>query len=112
MALFVGGMVATRAGAIFDRSTGFFEGVLVWVVSVILMSALAGGGAGLLAGGAFELIGSMRPTVDTLAQIAAIETAQAARAAWITFGALVLSLLAAVLGAMAGRRSPQSQAQR
>jgi hypothetical protein len=29
---------------------------------------------------------------------------QATRAAWITFGALVLSLLAAVLGAMSGRR--------
>jgi hypothetical protein len=32
---------------------------------------------------------------------------QATRAAWITFGALVLSLLAAVLGAMSGRRRPQ-----
>jgi len=29
---------------------------------------------------------------------------QATRAAWITFGALVMSLLAAVLGAMSGRR--------
>jgi hypothetical protein len=29
---------------------------------------------------------------------------QATKAAWITFGALVLSLLAAVLGAMSGRR--------
>jgi hypothetical protein len=29
---------------------------------------------------------------------------QAAKAAWITLGALVLSLLAAVFGAMAGRR--------
>jgi hypothetical protein len=112
IALFVGGMVATRIGAIFDRSTGFFEGALVWVVSVILTSALAGGGAGLLAGGAFELIGSVNPTVDTLAQLAAIDTTQAARAAWIAFGALLLSLLAAVLGAMVGRRRPQSQAQR
>jgi hypothetical protein len=32
---------------------------------------------------------------------------QASRAAWITFGALVLSLLAAVIGAMSGRRKPQ-----
>jgi hypothetical protein len=29
---------------------------------------------------------------------------QASRAAWITLGALLLSLLAAVIGAMAGRR--------
>ncbi len=32
---------------------------------------------------------------------------QASRAAWITFGALLLSLLAAVIGAMSGRRKPQ-----
>ena len=29
LALFVGGMVATRVGAIIDRTTGLFEGVLV-----------------------------------------------------------------------------------
>jgi hypothetical protein len=34
---------------------------------------------------------------------------QASKAAWITFGALVLSLLAAVLGAMAGRRKPVTE---
>ena len=32
---------------------------------------------------------------------------QASRAAWMTFGALLLSLLAAVIGAMSGRRKPQ-----
>jgi uncharacterized membrane protein len=32
---------------------------------------------------------------------------EASRAAWIAFGALVLSLLAAVLGAMTGRRKPE-----
>src|SRR5688572_21520273 len=44
VALFIGGMVATRVGAIIDRTTGFFEGVLVWVVSLILMAYLAGSG--------------------------------------------------------------------
>jgi len=37
---------------------------------------------------------------------------QAAKAAWITLGALVLSLLAAVLGAMAGRRHEEQLARR
>ena len=32
---------------------------------------------------------------------------QASRAAWMTFGALLLSLLAAVIGAMSGRRKPE-----
>src|SRR3979411_422915 len=42
-ALFMGGMVATRIGMVYDRATGMFEGVLVWVVSVILIAGVAGG---------------------------------------------------------------------
>ncbi|MGQ0655341.1 MAG: hypothetical protein ACT4P4_24285 [Betaproteobacteria bacterium] len=189
LALFLGGLVATRTGAIFDRTTGFFEGALVWVVSVLLMGYLATTGIGVVAGGAFRMVGGASEAIGavvqgssggemtdfsgtpaqilgklkdpkTAQQVAAAtgmpqsqvqaslnETAQrvesardnpkqaaaeardglknlyerakssgtlerkaaemkpqAARAAWITFGALVLSLLAAVLGAMAGRR--------
>ncbi|OGA74428.1 MAG: hypothetical protein A3G81_14410 [Betaproteobacteria bacterium RIFCSPLOWO2_12_FULL_65_14] len=179
-------MVSTRIGAIFDGTTGFFEGALVWVVSVLLMLYMAGSGVGMLAGGAFKLVGGaaqtltsvMQPGADmsggvdqilerlkdpkTAEQIASAtgmqatevqaslsETAQrvensrdnptqaaaeakqglaqlmekarssgaltqkaeevkpqASRAAWIAFGALLLSLLAAVIGAMAGRRKP------
>ncbi len=191
LALFVGGFVATRIGAVFDRTTGFFEGVLVWVVSLLLMGYLAASGVGSLAGGAFKLVGGATQAVmqtsgspdvsgsvdqiiqrlkdpKTAQQIAGVtgmsqsevqsslsETAQrvennrnnpaqaaaeakqgmaqlyekakssgalqqkaeevkpqATRAAWITFGALLLSLLPAVFGAMAGRRDPQSQLNR
>lgn len=186
LALFVGGMVSTRIGAIFDGTTGFFEGALVWVVSVLLMLYMAGSGIGMLATGAFNLVGGaaqtltsvMQPGADvsgsvddilarlrdpktseqiagatgmhaTEVQASLSETAQrvessrdnptraaaeakqglaqlmakarssgaltqkaeevkpqASKAAWITFGALLLSLLAAVIGAMAGRRKP------
>jgi hypothetical protein len=41
-----------------------------------------------------------------LSQRAAEAKPAATRGAWITFGALVLSLLTAVVGAMAGRRDP------
>ena len=189
VALFIGGMVSTRIGAIFDGTTGFFEGALVWVVSVLLMLYFASSGIGMLAGGAFKMIGGaaqavssvMQPSGDmsgsvdqivqrlkdpkTAQQIASAtgmeasevqaslgETAQrvennrnnptqaaaeakqgvaqlmekakasgalqqkaeevkpqATQAAWITFGALLLSLLAAVLGAMAGRRNPAKE---
>src|SRR5581483_3587487 len=34
VSLFIGGMVSTRIGAVFDRTTGFFEGALVWVMSL------------------------------------------------------------------------------
>ena len=191
LALFLGGWVSTRIGAIFDGTTGFFEGALVWVVSVLLMLYFASSGIGMLAGGAFRLVGGaaqalgsvvqtqgapqISGSVDqmvqrlkdpkTAEQIAAAtglprseveatlsETAQrvennrnnptqaaaeakngvarlmqkakasgalqqkaeemkpaATRAAWITFGALVLSLAAAVIGAMAGRRNPMKE---
>jgi hypothetical protein len=191
-ALFIGGWVSTRIGAIFDGTTGFFGGALVWVVSVLLMLYFASSGIGMLAGGAFRLVGGaaqalgsvvqsqgapdMSGSVDqmiqrlkdpkTAEQIAAAtgmpasevqatlsETVQrvennrnnptqaaaeakngmaqlmqkakssgalqqkaeemkpqATRAAWIAFGALLLSLLAAVIGAMAGRRNPAKEA--
>ena len=188
-ALFIGGWVATRVGAIFDGTTGFFEGALVWVVSVLLMLYFASSGIGMLAGGAFRLVGGAAQALGSVVQssqsapdvsgsvdqmierlkdpqtagrIAGVtgmpvsevqailsETAQrvennrnnptraaaeakngmaqlmekakssgalqqkaeemkpeATRTAWITFGALLLSLAAAVLGAMAGRRNP------
>src|ERR1051325_7467339 len=57
VALFIGGWVSTRIGAIFDGTTGFFEGALVWVVSVLLMLYMASSGIGMLADGAFGLVG-------------------------------------------------------
>jgi hypothetical protein len=189
LALFVGGMVATSTGVIFDRTTGFFEGTLVWIVSVLLMGYLASTGVGMLAGGAFKIIGGATQAIgavmqsgsgpgsidtagsvdqivarlqdpktaqqiasatglsqdevqatlnDTVQRVeqnrdnptqAAAEAKQgftqlyekakqsgawqqkaaemkpeATKAAWISFGALLLSLAAAVLGALVGRR--------
>ena len=187
LALYVGGMASTRIGAIFDKTTGMFEGTLVWVLSLLLIVYLAGSGIGLVAGGAFKLVGGATQAIGSmmtggtpqlsesnmnqivqhlrepqtarmlasatgmpeqqvrtnLAQIAdkadaakdnpaqaAAEVRQsvqdmiqkartdgtlaqaadkakgvASKTAWITFAALVLSLLAAVLGAMTGRRA-------
>jgi len=105
VALFVGGWVSTRIGAIFDGTTGFFEGALVWVVSVLLMLCMAGTGLGMLFGGASELVGGAAQALSS-----ALQSSQATSAAWITFGALLLSLLAAVFGAMAGRRDPGKEA--
>ena len=92
VALFIGGWVSTRIGAIFDGTTGFFEGALVWVVSVLLVLCMASAGMGILG----------------LSSV--LQSSQATSAAWITFGALLLSLLAAVLGAVAGRRDPLKEA--
>jgi len=68
IALFVGGLVSTRIGAIFDRTTGFFEGALVWAVSVLLMIYLATTGIGMLAGGAFKLVSGVGSAVGMMSQ--------------------------------------------
>jgi hypothetical protein len=68
IALFIGGMVATRVGAIIDRTTGFFEGVLVWVVSLMLMAYLAGSGIASVASGAFSLLGGATQTFSAVVE--------------------------------------------
>lgn len=68
LALFVGGMVATRVGAIIDRTTGFFEGVLVWVVALMLMAYLAGSGLATVASGVFSLLGGATQTFSAVVQ--------------------------------------------
>jgi len=68
IALFVGGMVSTRIGAIFDRTTGFFEGALVWAVSVLLMVYLATTGVSVLASGAFNMVRGVGSAVGMMAQ--------------------------------------------
>jgi hypothetical protein len=118
VALFIGGFVSTRIGATHDASTGFFAGFLVWVVSLLLVAYLAASGVSSLAGGAFSLMGGaqqvaaevqqkaqdIQQNLPQLQQKAEAMQPQATRAAWATFGALVLSLAAAVIGAAAGRR--------
>src|ERR671931_391484 len=118
VALFIGGFVSTRIGATHDASTGFFAGFLVWVVSLLLVAYLATSGVSSLASGAFSLMGGpqqiaeqvgekaqeMSQNLPALQQKAQDAKPQASRAAWVTFGALLLSLAAAVLGALAGRR--------
>src|SRR5438270_3706408 len=41
LALFLGGLVSSRLGATYDRTTSFFEGFLVWIVSLLLVAYLA-----------------------------------------------------------------------
>jgi hypothetical protein len=183
IALFIGGMAATRLGMIYDRATGAFEGALVWVVSFVAILWLASSGVQLVASGisgvfsgVTQTLGSVTGGVDDLStgdveqmlarlndprtartistatgipeqevrsalgemaqrveaarnnpEQAAAEVRRGAeqlmsrarqqlpavaervqntatKTAWITFAAMVISLLAAVAGAMAGRR--------
>jgi hypothetical protein len=183
IALFVGGMAATRLGLIFDKAAGAFEGALVWVLSFVVILWLASSGVRLVASGISDIFSGVTHTISsavggmgdlsggdvdqmlarlndpqtaraistatgvpeqevasTLADVAnrveavrsdpqqaaaevrrgteqlmmrareqlpaAAERVQegATKAAWITFVAMLVSLLAAISGAMLGRR--------
>jgi hypothetical protein len=110
-----------------------FEGVLVWVLSLIIVLYLAASGVGLVASGAFSMVGQAAQTAtadkavsnnpdqaaadlrsnaeqlaararERLPQAAAEAQPEVSTTAWVTFAALVLSLLAAIGGAAMGRR--------
>jgi len=183
IALFAGGMAATRLGMVFDKAAGAFEGALVWVLSFLIVLWLASTGVRLVASGISGMFSGISQTVgatvsgvddlsqgdvqqilarlndpqtartiaaatgmtqaEVQAQLATVAqrveavrhnpeqaaaevrqgTAQlmsrvrqqlptmaanaqdsATKAAWITFAAMLISLLAAIGGAMVGRR--------
>ena len=123
LALFLGGFVSTRIGATYDSQTAFFAGVLVWVVSIVLVAYLAASGASTLTGGAFRLFASapgqaqeqaaatiqekaqeLQQKAPEVRQRAQEAKPQVTKAAWLTFGSLIFSLVAALVGSAAGRR--------
>lgn len=59
IALFIGGMVATRTGMVHDKSTGMIEGVLVWILAVLALIYMAGSGIGTLSGSVFGALGGV-----------------------------------------------------
>jgi hypothetical protein len=65
IALFVGGMAATRLGMIFDRATGAFEGALVWVVSFVAILWLASSGVQLVASGISSVFSGVTQTIGS-----------------------------------------------
>jgi hypothetical protein len=64
VALFVGGLVATRTSAIVDRATLVCVGILVWVVTFGVMAHIGGGGASALTRSAFSVL-DVAPTTFT-----------------------------------------------
>jgi hypothetical protein len=56
ISLFIAGWASTRLSMLWERTTAMFEGVLVWVLSLILILYLAANGIGLVASGAFGMV--------------------------------------------------------
>jgi hypothetical protein len=59
VALFVGGMVATRSGMVYDKAAGMIEGFLVWVLLILTLVYMAGSGIGMLSSGLFSALGGV-----------------------------------------------------
>jgi hypothetical protein len=66
IALFIGGMAATRLGMIYDRATGAFEGALVWVVSFVAILWLASSGVQLVASGISSVFSGVTQTIGSV----------------------------------------------
>jgi len=92
IALFLGGAAATRMSMVWDRPTALAQGMLVWVASLIVGLFLRANGLGLLLS-----------AVLTYGLNNAVAHAPSALA-WMTFFAIILSLLATLAGAVLGRR--------
>src|SRR3954463_10402106 len=65
IALFIAGWASTRLSMLWERTTAMFEGVLVWVLSLILILYLTASGIGLVASGAFNLVGTTAKAVGS-----------------------------------------------
>ncbi|PZN33146.1 MAG: hypothetical protein DIU71_05790 [Proteobacteria bacterium] len=66
LGLFVGGLAATRLGAVSDRAAGAFEGALVWVLSFLVILWLASSGVRLIAGGVASIFGGVTQTMGAV----------------------------------------------
>ncbi|TFZ04445.1 hypothetical protein [Ramlibacter rhizophilus] len=59
IALFIGGFVATSTGMVYDRTNGMIEGVLVWVLTLLLLIYMASSGISMLTSGVLGALGSV-----------------------------------------------------
>jgi hypothetical protein len=59
IALFVGGMVATRAGMVHGKAAGMVEGALIWVLFILTLVYMASSGIGMLSSGMFSALGGV-----------------------------------------------------
>ncbi len=59
IALFVGGMVATRGAMVYGRAAGVIEGMLLWVLAMLAMMYLAASGAAMVTNGVMGTLGAL-----------------------------------------------------
>lgn len=124
VAFVLGGYVASRTAAVFNRGWGALNGALVFMLAVPLMLWLAGQGLGTVLGSLGNLSGALatNPNAAQAAQGAASQAQSAAQnvqasdiaraaeavrnTAWGTLAGLLVALAASTLGGWLGTRHP------
>ncbi len=119
ISLFTGGWVTARACGPMNRSTALLNGAILWATTLAVSSWLLASGVsgafGVAASNAGEVINQVQqsggvnvPQANVSAQQAR-EVASAARQGlwWFVFGSL-LGLIASMIGAVTGARSPRN----
>lgn len=120
ISLFTGGWVTTRGCGPMNRSTALLNGAILWATTLALSSWLLASGVtgafGIAASNAGEVINQVQqPGGANIPQNSPNVSAQEARAIagntargfwWFVFGSL-LGLIASMIGAAAGARSPR-----
>ncbi len=121
ISLFVGGWVTARACGPMNRNTGLLNGAVLWAttlaISAWLLATGVSGAFGILASNAGEVINQSQqagvnpatvlPNANVTAQEARNFAGNAATAGWtFTIGSL-LGLVAALIGASLGTRTPR-----
>jgi hypothetical protein len=121
ISLFTGGWITTRACGPMNRNTALLNGAILWATTLALSSWLLASGVtgafGVAASNAGEVINQVQQQGGAVNVPQANVTAQQARQIaenvrqalwWFVFGSL-LGLIAAMIGAVVGARSPRNQ---
>jgi hypothetical protein len=120
LSLFLGGWVTTRACGPMNRNTALLNGAILWATTLAISSFLLANGVwgafGVAANSAAEVINRVQQPGTTVPQNLPAVTAEQARdiaaatsraLLWFVFGSL-LSLAAALMGAVLGCRTPRT----
>ncbi|MGF1672876.1 MAG: hypothetical protein ACFCUV_04225 [Rivularia sp. (in: cyanobacteria)] len=119
ISLFVAGWITTRACGPMNRSTALLNGAILWATTLAVSSWLLASGVagtfGVVASNAGEVINQIQGQGTDIQQNTANVTAQQAREIaaatskglwWFVFGSL-LGLIASMIGAAVGARTPR-----
>ena len=110
LSFFIGGFIAAKTAAVGGRGNGWINGTMVFLAGIVLIAFLAGQGAGNLFGAIGVNLNDLRilgsnTISDPNARATAVNNAR--NGLWWSLGSVLVGLIAAGLGGVAGARDEQ-----